>query len=1075
MVRWVSAGSVLILSVFTVTGSAQVVMVNEGDACHFLRGAAPPPPDWADAAFDPVAAGWETGPTGIGYGDDDDATVLEDMLDAYFSVYLRIAFEVPAGVEDFIGLLSVRYDDGFVSYIDGQEVARRNLLGVPPAFDEPAEPDHEIIDPLGFDELIALESTAGLLAPGQHVLAVEVHNATIDSSDLSFAAQLSARPFIVTSVAPPIGPLEGGGSVSVFGRGFDPADWTTEVRFGGVPSPDVLALSSEELDVVVPPGTVEGYVTVEVEDARGVFALPDAYRYAGPGQTGLGFSGGQFATADGLGEVSDAGSFEIWFRRTGFGFRSGVLLAVEAPGGGDALRVESRRGSQIRVRSGVGDEQETLEAQGPFGGGWLHLAVTFSLLGRRIYLNGELAASDSVVMALSAGARLRFGASFEGELSGFSGQIQSARVWASELTPAEIRRRRFATLEPGTGFEAAWPMDEGFGQVAYDTGPSGLDLTLGETSVEDPTDPEWIELEDFPQLALADIEPNSGPRAGGNSVMLYGGGFSSASPPVVRFGTEVSPTVDVHSTWELEVVVPPAAAYGTVDVSVETPQGTVSLPAAYAYMPGDVRAFVSEGELWDYFVGAAAPPADWTSLAFDPGAWDWDRGPTGIGYGDEDDATDVSEMIDAYVTVYARREWLVTADVSAIDYLMLRVRYDDGYVAYLNGEEIARSNLQGAPPDVNEFAEPQHEITGGPGEFDEEIDLMPVRHFLRSGENVLALEVHNATIDSSDLSLSAELVYALSGPVEEGPEIAVAPLSLDFGDILEGTSDAREITIENVGTADLAVTDVALAAGTSADFAITSEPTSATLEPGGRLTVEVTYSPSDVGADSGAVVIQSDDADEPEVNVSLAGTGQGVPEVEVSPLSLDFGEVHVGESGTLTILIESTGSIALDVTNIALVGGSSEDFAITSGPASATLNPGESVTVDIAYSPSDMGPDSGTAIIQCNDTDEPEVTIALAGTGVPPRISYIRGDANADGHVDLADPIRILFYLFSNEALSCLSAADTNDDDSVNASDGVYLLTHLFMVGPPPPSPYGACGVEPVDDGLTCESFPPCN
>ena len=83
--------------------------------------------------------------------------------------------EVAAGLEDSVWLLRVRYDDGFVAYVDGQEVARRGLLGVPPAFNETAAPNHEITDPSGFDEVISLLDAPGLIAPGPHVLAAEIH------------------------------------------------------------------------------------------------------------------------------------------------------------------------------------------------------------------------------------------------------------------------------------------------------------------------------------------------------------------------------------------------------------------------------------------------------------------------------------------------------------------------------------------------------------------------------------------------------------------------------------------------------------------------------------------------------------------------------------------------------------------------------------------------------------------------------------------------------------------------------------------------------------------------------------
>jgi len=73
--------------------------------------------------------------TGIGYGDGDDATVLDDMRGNYLSVYLRQRFilEDPAQIENMI--LEIAYDDGYVAYLNGEEIGRSENMenrGYPP-------------------------------------------------------------------------------------------------------------------------------------------------------------------------------------------------------------------------------------------------------------------------------------------------------------------------------------------------------------------------------------------------------------------------------------------------------------------------------------------------------------------------------------------------------------------------------------------------------------------------------------------------------------------------------------------------------------------------------------------------------------------------------------------------------------------------------------------------------------------------------------------------------------------------------------------------------------------------------
>ena len=98
-----------------------------------------------------------------------------------------------------------------------------------------------------------------------------------------------------------------------------------------------------------------------------------------------------------------------------------------------------------------------------------------------------------------------------------------------------------------------------------------------------------------------------------------------------------------------------------------------------------------------------------------------------------------------------------------------------------------------------------------------------------------------------------------------------------------------------------------------------------------------------------------------------------------------------------------------------------------------------------------------------------------APLGICVLIGFLRGDANADGGLDIADPISILHHLFAQSAVpSCADAADANDDGSLNIADPIAILQHLFSGGVPLPAPFGACGIDESSDYLSCESFPPC-
>ena len=69
-----------------------------------------------------AATGWSEGVSGFGYGDGDDATVIPPSN----SIYLRHVFQIDDANSFPAALLAVDYDDGFVAYLNGTEIARGN-------------------------------------------------------------------------------------------------------------------------------------------------------------------------------------------------------------------------------------------------------------------------------------------------------------------------------------------------------------------------------------------------------------------------------------------------------------------------------------------------------------------------------------------------------------------------------------------------------------------------------------------------------------------------------------------------------------------------------------------------------------------------------------------------------------------------------------------------------------------------------------------------------------------------------------------------------------------------------------
>jgi hypothetical protein len=156
---------------------------------------------------------WQAGKAGFGYADDDDATVLGDMAGRYSSIFLRHRLnvaKVPATL-----LLRVRVDDGCIIWINGKEAARLHMPAGEPRFNSLAQ-DHEA----GDWENAAIANAAQFLTTGDNVVAVQVFNSALNSSDLSF--DLSVEDAATASPAAGKRPTPGARN-SVFADGPGPA------------------------------------------------------------------------------------------------------------------------------------------------------------------------------------------------------------------------------------------------------------------------------------------------------------------------------------------------------------------------------------------------------------------------------------------------------------------------------------------------------------------------------------------------------------------------------------------------------------------------------------------------------------------------------------------------------------------------------------------------------------------------------------------------------------------------------------------------------------------------------------
>ena len=176
-------------------------------------------------------------------------------------------------------------------------------------------------------------------------------------------------------------------------------------------------------------------------------------------------------------------------------------------------------------------------------------------------------------------------------------------------------------------------------------------------------------------------------------------------------------------------------------------------------------AVINWGDSWSYWPGTSAPILNWD----DPGTdvSNWSTGPSGFGYGDNDDNTELSQII----SVFARKTFQID-DSTMITKALFHIDYDDGYIAYLNGEEFSRRNMGEPNTQVyyNETTTGLHEAEIYSGGFPEEISIDLNEFPIVSGENTLAVEVHNYNTSSSDLSCIPFLTLGYNTEIDNATE-----------------------------------------------------------------------------------------------------------------------------------------------------------------------------------------------------------------------------------------------------------------------------------------------------------------
>ncbi|MCK4999163.1 MAG: lamin tail domain-containing protein [Anaerohalosphaera sp.] len=174
--------------------------------------------------------------------------------------------------------------------------------------------------------------------------------------------------------------------------------------------------------------------------------------------------------------------------------------------------------------------------------------------------------------------------------------------------------------------------------------------------------------------------------------------------------------------------------------------------------PGDDETEIliaKESMDWKYFKAISGPPStpddEWRQESFNDNSWL--EGQTSIGYGDNDDNTEIDGMRGNYTTIYLRKTFEVV-NVDDIETLELGVYVDDGCIIWINGTEIARPNCSTENKQWNSTSHPSSYVNNASWQT---IELASPYSYLHNGTNTIAIHVLNSSITSSDMSIDVTL------------------------------------------------------------------------------------------------------------------------------------------------------------------------------------------------------------------------------------------------------------------------------------------------------------------------------
>jgi methionine-rich copper-binding protein CopC len=678
---------------------AQTTLIPYGSNWKYLANGTNQGTAWRATSFND--ASWSGGNAQLGYGDGDEATVVSYGPNAnskYITTYFRKTITVANASVYTEFTLSIKRDDGAVVYINGTERFRTNMPASTISYNTRASSDAP--DDGNTPQTISLAT--GTLVTGTNVIAVEIHQRTPSSSDISFDLQLTATGDVTDPTVTAFSPADNATNttttanlVLTFSEAVQKGTGNILVKESGVTTQTIdvtsAAVTVAGNTVTIDAANFTNSAAVNIEIEAGAFKDLADNNYAGIADAIT----WNFTIIDADITPPDISIYSPTDNSTNIAVNANLVFSFTET-------IQKGTGNIVVKENGI--TAQTIDVT----------AASVTVAGNTVTIDpANFTNSAAVNIEIEAGA-------FKDLADNNYAGIGDAGTWNFTIIDADITAPTVTNYSPADNTTDAAissnlvltfsePVQKGAGNILIKENgitTQTIDVTAATVTVAGNT--VTIDPADFANSAAVNIE-------------IAAGAFKD-------FANNDYAGISDATTWNFSTVAPPSGP----------------------------ETLVAYGASWKYLDNGTNQGAAWRAAAFNDASWV--SGNAQLGYGDGDEATVVSYGPSAtakYITTYFRKTIFVS-NPSNFSSILGSVKRDDGIAIYVNGTEVYRNNLA-AGAGYTTLAT----LASDDGATAQAFSFSPSA--LVSGNNVIAVEIHQNAANSSDISFDLQLIGTVPG------------------------------------------------------------------------------------------------------------------------------------------------------------------------------------------------------------------------------------------------------------------------------------------------------------------------